>query len=64
MDKQDSLQTQKKKFTQSIFVLQKPFSGFYKGNRGQNEEIYTDLKNVHKHCLQVCVIFHVCQFGL
>jgi hypothetical protein len=36
-----------KKFTQSkfdIFVLHKPFSGFYKGNRGQNEEIYTDLK--------------------
>jgi hypothetical protein len=36
-----------KKFTQSkfdIFVLHKHFSGFYKGNRGQNEEIYTDLK--------------------
>ena len=30
------------KFTQSkfeIFFLHKPFSGFYKGNRGQNEEI-------------------------
>ena len=37
------------KFTQSkfdIFFLHKPFSGFYKGNRRQNEEIYTDLKKI------------------
>ena len=27
-----------------IFFLHKPFSGFYKGNCGQNEDIYTDLK--------------------
>ena len=36
-----------KKFAQSkfdIFVLHRPFSGFYKGNREQTEEIYTDLK--------------------
>jgi hypothetical protein len=35
-----------KKFTQSkfdIFFLHKPFSGFYKGNRGQNEKIYTNM---------------------
>ena len=35
------------KLTQSkldIFFLFKPFSCFYKGNPGQNEEIYTDLK--------------------
>ena len=35
------------KFTRSkfnILLLHKPFSGFYKGNCGQNEEIYTDLK--------------------
>ena len=38
-----------KKFTQSrfdIFFLHKPFSGFYKGNCRQNEEIYTDLKKI------------------
>ena len=36
-----------KKCTQSkfdIFFLHRPFSGFYKGNCGQNQEIYTDLK--------------------
>ena len=35
------------KFKQSkfdIFFLHRPFSGFYKGNRRQNEEIYTDWK--------------------
>ena len=47
----NSAHTQKKhnKFTQSkfdIFLLHRPFSGFYKGNRGQNKEIQTDLKNV------------------
>ena len=34
-------------FTQSefdMFVLHKPFSGFYKRNLWQNKEIYTDLK--------------------
>ena len=38
-----------KKFTQSkfnIFLLHKPFYGFYKGHRGRNEEIYTDLKKL------------------
>jgi hypothetical protein len=28
-----------------IFFIHKPFLGFYKGNRGQNEEIYIDLTN-------------------
>ena len=28
-------------------------TNFYKGNRGQNEEMYTDLKNLHKHGLHV-----------
>ena len=42
-------QTRKKhtKFTQSkfiIFFLHKPFSVFYKGNCGQKEKIYIDLK--------------------
>ena len=35
------------KCTQSkfdILFLLKPFSGFYKGNQGQIEEIYTDLE--------------------
>ena len=38
-----------KKCTQSkfdIFFLHKPFSGFYKGNLRQKEEIYTDLKKL------------------
>ena len=38
-----------KKFTQSKFdrfFLKKPFSGFYKGNCGQNKEIYTYLKKL------------------
>ena len=26
------------------FFLYKPFSGFYKGNHGQNKEMYADLK--------------------
>ena len=50
------------KFTQSkfnFFFLHKPFSVFYKGNPGQNEEIYTDLKKFHKHGLQVCRFFQV-----
>jgi hypothetical protein len=35
------------KITQSkydILLLHKPFSCFYKGNHGQTEDIYTDLK--------------------
>ena len=45
------------KITQSkfyIFFLHKPFFGFYKGNHGKNEEIYTDLKKVG---FQVCIYF-------
>ena len=41
-----------KKFTKfkfNIFFLHKPLSGFYKGNRGHIEQIYTDL------FFQVCV---------
>ena len=44
----------------NILFLHKPFSVFYKGNRGQIEEVYTDLKNLHKHGLRVCRFFHVC----
>ena len=46
-------------FTQSIFnifVLHKPFSGFYKGNRRQNKENYTDLKKIiQKWFVGLCV---------
>jgi hypothetical protein len=49
-----------KKFRHSklyIFFFHWHFSGFYKGNWGINEKIYTDLKKLHKPGLQFCVFF-------
>jgi hypothetical protein len=51
-------QQKHEKFTQSNFdivFLPKLFSDFYKGNCGQNEQIYTYLK--------VYVFFQVCRYG-
>ena len=43
-------------FTQSkfdIFFIHKPFSGLYKGNRRQSEEIFTDFKKCTQTKLDV-----------
>ena len=47
-------------FKFDIFFLHKPFSGFYKGNRGQNKDIYTDLKK----CTQTWFAGFSCCFWL
>jgi hypothetical protein len=44
-----------KNVTQSNFYIFLAFFFFYKGNSGQNKEIYVDLKILHKRSVQVCV---------
>ena len=43
-----------------IYFLAQAFFCFYKGNRGKNKEIYTDLKKITQNGLQVCMFFQVC----
>ena len=50
------------KFTHSkfnIFFLHKPFSGFYKENHMQKEEIYTDLKTFAQTWFACLLVFQV-----